>query len=303
MGKYILFIVVALIIGGGIWFYRLGGPAQLDLADRWWPGKTEFSGHVQKGSLNYDAYLPKGAGDDFPVHCGSRSHPTMIFFYGGSWRDGDRKSYGFVGRAFAARGFVTYVVDYRKAPQHRFPAFIKDAAAFIAKVREEPCNNPEKLYVMGHSAGAHIAAMVALDPQWLAAHGTDPSIIAGFIGLAGPYDFLPFTTDAARDALGRWPNPQETQPINYVRGNAPPMLLLTGDIDDTVKPRNSRALAEAITAKGGKAEVKIYPKVDHADIVMAISRAFRKKAPVIDDVMAFTKSVSQPFPSPKQSSR
>jgi acetyl esterase/lipase len=140
---------------------------------------------------------------------------------------------------------------------------------------------------MGHSAGAHIAAMVALDPQWLKAYGTDSSIIAGVIGLAGPYDFLPFTSDAARDALGHWPRPEETQPIHYARGDAPPMLLLSGDADTTVKPRNSKVLAQAISEKGGQAEVKLYPGVDHTDIIMAVSRPFRDKAPVIKDVIKF----------------
>ncbi len=305
MGKYFLFALIAMLIGGGIWFYRLGGPAQLDLADRLWFGKAEFSGRVRTASnygdtdnprQSYDVYFPPAYGKETPdENCLGPKYPSLIFFHGGSWRDGNRVDYGFVGRAFAARGFITYVADYRKAPSNPFPDFVQDTAALIATVHrslpENGCQDPKQIYVMGHSAGAHIAMMAALDPQWLAAHGTDPSIISGVIGLAGPYDFLPFTTDAARDALGQWPNPQETQPIHYARGDAPPMLLLSGEDDTTVRPRNSKILAQAITAKGGKAEVKIYPKVDHAGIVMAISRAFRKKAPVIKDVVAFTKAV------------
>lgn len=291
MGKTLLIIISLLLLGTGVWFYRLGGPAQLELADRLWPGKAEFTGQVNNNAQDYDLYLPANVGNDFPVHCGSRTHPTLIFFYGGSWRDGDRQSYGFVGRAFAARGFVTYVADYRKAPRHRFPAFIIDAAKVIAQVHKAPCTDPDRLFIMGHSAGAHIATMVALDPQWLAAEGLKPDIITGVIGLAGPYDFYPFTSEPARDALGKWPRPEETQPINYARGDAPPLLLLHGETDSTVKPGNSVRLAEAVAAKGGTAASKIYSSIDHADIVMAVARPFRKKAAVIDDVVSFTERV------------
>jgi acetyl esterase/lipase len=140
---------------------------------------------------------------------------------------------------------------------------------------------------MGHSAGAHIAMMAALDPQWLAADNLKPDIIKGVIGLAGPYDFLPLTTESSKIALGQWPDLTETQPITYARADAPPLLLLTGDKDTVVKPRNSKALGAKIDALGGKQQTKIYPGVDHADIVMAIARPFRKKAPVIADVVEF----------------
>jgi acetyl esterase/lipase len=292
MLKYALIALIVAMAGVAIWFIRLGGPAQLNLADRWWPGEPEFHGLVGRGA-NDDDYLPVEFGKGTPFeNCDGAKLPTLIFIHGGSWRDGDRRDYGFVGRAFAARGFITHVIDYSKLPQHRFPAFLKDVSKFIAEKHHNlppnGCQDPAKIYLMGHSAGAHIAAMVALDPQWLAAHNSDPSIIAGVIGLAGPYDFYPFTSDASKDALGHWPDWQETQPIHYARGDAPPMLLLHGDSDETVKPRNSKALAGAITDKGGVADVKIYKGVNHADIIMAIARPFRKKAPVIDDVIAFT---------------
>ncbi len=300
MGKTLLIVIVVLLLGTVIWFHRLGGPGQLELADRLWPGKPEFRGLVGLGA-NSDEYLPVEFGKGTPhEECDGPKLPTLIFIHGGSWREGSRKDYGFVGRAFAARGFITYIIDYRKLPEHRFPSFVEDAAKFIAdEHRNLPpngCQDPKQIFIMGHSAGAHIAAMVALDPQWLAAHDTDPSIIAGVIGLAGPYDFYPFTSDASKDALGHWPKPEQTQPITYARGDAPPMLLLSGANDTTVKPRNSQVLAKAITAKGGKAEVKIYPKIDHADIVMAVSRAFRKKAPVVEDVVGFMGKSKKPSP-------
>jgi acetyl esterase/lipase len=291
MLKYLLLTLFIAFAGIGIWFFRLGGPAQLELADRYWPGNKEFNGLVGLGRES-DVYLPLEYGKGTPSNeCDGRKFPTLIFIHGGSWRDGDRKSYGFIGRAFAARGIITHVIDYRKLPRNRFPVFVQDAAKEIAHIyRDMPpkgCADPKKIYLMGHSAGAHIAAMVALDPQWLVAEGLDSSIISGVIGLAGPYDFYPFTSDAAKEALGKWSEPAETQPITYAHKDAPPLLLLHGSRDETVKPRNSRVLADAIIEAGGKAQAKIYEGVDHADIIMAIARPFRKKAPIIEDAVAF----------------
>jgi acetyl esterase/lipase len=234
-----------------------------------------------------DIYLPKQNADS--------GSAVLIFFHGGSWHDGEREGYGFLGRAFAARGFVTVIADYRKAPSVRFPAFVQDTASAIAWVHANIVKydgDADRIFVMGHSAGAHIAMMTALDPQWLAANNLAPDVIKGVIGLAGPYDFLPLTTDSSKFALGQWPDLKETQPITYARGDAPPLLLLTGDKDTVVKPRNSKILSEAIQALGGQQQLRIYPDVDHADIIMAVARPFRQKAPVVSDVVNFIKAHS-----------
>lgn len=292
MIKYILLALLVATLSFGAWFYSKSDPQKLDFADRIWTGKAEYDGTPVIG-LPYgkderqklDVYTPTLKSKD--------AYPVLVFFHGGAWRDGERDGYGFLGRAFAARGIVTIIADYRKTPQVKFPAFVEDAASTIAWAHNNASKyqgDPAKLYIMGHSAGAHIAMMAALDKQWLARDGLDPSVIAGVIGLAGPYDFLPLTTDSSKLALGHWPKLEETQPITYARPDAPPMLLLTGDIDTVVKPRNSRILAARITELGGKAILKTYPKVDHAGIIMAVSRAFRNKADVLKDVTDFIKT-------------
>jgi acetyl esterase/lipase len=305
--KYTLLALFVILIGIAIWFFRLGGPAQLDLADRLYWGGGERKPAVVETNVHYgpdgdpaqvyDVYHPVAAGTT-GANCGGQTFPTLIFFHGGSWRDGNRHNYGFVGRAFAERGFYVVVTDYRKLPTSRYPDFIKDAARVIADIHKtpRPCADPSQLYLMGHSAGAHISMLAALDKQWLDQEDISSNIIAGVIGLAGPYDFLPFTTDAAKAALGKWPKPEETQPIHYARSDAPPLLLLHGDTDETVKPRNSTALAAAILTQKGQAQTKIYSGVDHADIIMAIARPFRQKATVLEDVVAFVKRRGEPSP-------
>jgi acetyl esterase/lipase len=287
MLKYALFALTAIVAGFGIWFWRLPGPHQLNLADRWWLGPAEHDAPPQVG-LSYgeharqrlDIYKPAGDG----------TKPVLLFFHGGSWRDGDRAGYGFVGRAFAARGFVTVIADYRKYPEVKFPDFVKDAAAATQWVHGNIARHggdPDRVFLMGHSAGAHLVSLVANDPQWLSLFGADDTIIKGTIALAGPHDFYPFTNEAAQAALGDWPDPEATQPISYVRADAPPMLLLHGEQDKTVKVRNSRMMAKAIEGKGGIVELKTYADIDHADIIMAVARPFRSKATIVEDVLSF----------------
>jgi acetyl esterase/lipase len=289
MIKYILLALLVAVFAFGGWFWMKTDPQKLDFVDRVAPGAAEHTAAPTVGIAygederqKLDIYVPEGKADN--------PYPVLVFFHGGAWRDGERDGYGFLGRAFAARGIVTVVADYRKAPKHRFPAFVEDTASAIAWVNANIAKHkgdPGKIHIMGHSAGGHLVAMVALDPQWLAAKGLETSVIKGIVGLAGGYDFLPLTTDSSKIALGQWPRLPETQPITYARADAPRMLLMTGDADTVVKPRNSKSLNAKINELGGQSELKIYPGVDHADIVMAIARPFRAKAPVIADVTAF----------------
>jgi acetyl esterase/lipase len=291
MTKYILITAFIAALIFAFWFKSWTGPQQLNFVDRIYPAASEGEYSAKTGIAfgederqKLDVYSPSGTAK------GRESHPVLVFFHGGSWRDGERGGYAFLGRTFAAKGFVTVIADYRKIPKHRFPTFVEDAAdaiAWSAKNAAQYKGDPARIFVMGHSAGAHIAMMAVLDPQWLARNGLNSGIIKGVVGLAGPYDFLPFDGPASKEALGHWPRPAETQPISYVRADAPPLLLLTGDIDDTVKPRNSTALAAAMTDVDGVASVKTYAGVDHYGIIMAVARPFRSKAPVVDDVTRF----------------
>ena len=224
-----------------------------------------------------DVWAPKG---------GQQKLPVIVFFYGGSWNSGLRDGYGFAARALAARGFVVVVPDYRLVPQVRWPAFVEDGAAAVRWTLANIAGSggdPGRVAVMGHSAGAHIALLLALDRRW----GVANSIKAA-VGLAGPYDILPLTAGGAADAaLGNAADLNDTQPIHFARKDAPPLLLLHGGKDTTVLPRNSQRLANAVTDLGGRAEVRLYPDVTHIGIVMALSKPFRGKASALDDASGF----------------
>ncbi len=227
-----------------------------------------------------DLYAPRGSGP----------WPLAVFFYGGSWNSGEKAGYGWLGRALAAQGFLAAIPDYRLVPQVRYPAFVEDAAAAIAEARRQAPRlggDPDRVLLGGHSAGAYIAAQVVLERRFLAEVGVPEKAVRAVAGLAGPYDFLPFDVNSTRAAFGAFGQPERTQPANLARGDAPPFWLATGDADETVRPRNSRILAERLRAAGGRAEVKIYPGVDHIGIALALSRPFRGRAPVLADMTAF----------------
>lgn len=224
--------------------------------------------------------------------------PVVIFFFGGSWYHGARDFYDFYGRAMAEQGFVVVIPDYRLTPKVRFPAFVEDGAAAVAWTRANIARyggDPARISLSGHSAGAHIAAMVTLDQRWLRRAGVPDGTVRSFVGLAGPYDFLPFTTDASKAAFGHEADPRITQPITFARKDAPPMLLLTGLDDTTVKPRNSVALTDAQSALGGEAIMFSYAGIDHSAIIQSFARPFRTKSTALADSVKFLKAHSQPL--------
>jgi acetyl esterase/lipase len=215
--------------------------------------------------------------------------PILVFFYGGGWDSGDRKDYGWAAQALAARGFVVFVPDYRLVPQVHFPAFIQDAAEATARASELAATyggDPARLGVIGHSAGAHLAMMIALDRRYMAAVD-QPTLIKAAAGLAGPYEFLPFDVAASRNAFGRAPDPTLTQPVTFARADAPPLWLGHGTDDVVVHDEDTTILCERMTAVGGRCEAKLYPGLNHADLIATFSPLFRKKAPVLDDVTGF----------------
>jgi acetyl esterase/lipase len=219
--------------------------------------------------------------------------PVVIFWYGGGWAKGDRASYAFAGRALAREGFLVVIPDYRKVPEVRFPAFLDDGAEAVAWVEGNIARHggdPERVAFMGHSAGAYQAVMLALDSQRLAEAGADPARVKAAVGLSGPYDFHPFTSDRAIAAMSHWPRPEETQPITFARADAPPLLLVTSDGDETVRPKNANNLGAKLRTLGAPVEVRNYGPLDHEEVVMALSVPFRAKGTVLADSVAFLKA-------------
>ncbi len=233
---------------------------------------------------------PRGTLDVYRPASATGSAPLVVFLYGGSWRTGSKAIYPFVAQPLAARGAVVVVPDYRLYPEVAFPRFLEDNARAVAWAFAHAAElgaDPRAVFIVGHSAGAYNAAMLALDPRWLGAVGVDRAQIAGVVGLAGPYDFLPITGRDIIPVFAPVGGGPASQPISYADGRNPPMLLLAGDADDTVRPRNTAALAARIQERGGPVESRIYPGVGHIGIITAFAPLFSGRVAVLDDVWSF----------------
>ncbi|RYX90116.1 MAG: alpha/beta hydrolase [Comamonadaceae bacterium] len=214
--------------------------------------------------------------------------PVVVFFYGGNWDAGKREEYRFVGEALASGGAITIIPDYRLYPEVTYPEFLRDNAAAMAWAFDharELGGDPARVYVMGHSAGAYNAAMLALDPRWL---GPRREQLAGFIGLAGPYDFLPIENPDTQRAFN-WPDtPRSSQPVEYVSAKAPRTLLIAANTDSLVNPvRNTVGLGNKLKAAGVDTTVIRYDNVNHVTLVASLGTPLRFLAPVRRDVLSF----------------
>ncbi len=237
---------------------------------------------ISYGPRRLDVYAPPGEPTGAPV---------LVFFYGGSWMRGSKDMYRFVGGAYADAGFVTVVPDYRLYPEVRYPTFLEDCAAACAWARRHAAafggDASRGLFVMGHSAGAYNAVMLGLDGRWLEGAGSSRSLLAGVVGLAGPYDFLPLDEPDTQAVFGHAGDLVSTQPVAHVDGTSPPMMLATGLKDTQVRPRNTRHLAERIQASHAPVTVHEYPGIGHLELIGAVAAPLRFLAPVFRDSIEF----------------
>jgi acetyl esterase/lipase len=237
-----------------------------------------------------DVYVPKNAA----------KRPVVVFWYGGAWTAGDKNDYRFVGAALAERGFVTVLPDYRLAPAIKFPDFLDDGAHAVAWVQKNIAQyggDPERVVLMGHSAGAHIAAFLALNDSYLKNAGARPEGIRGLIGLSGPYALVPNTLSLHTIFAAPYTT-KDWQPVKFVTRHAPPTLLFHGLDDSLVLPSNAEDLRDALHAAGVPVQAEFYPGRGHADTIAAIAWAARNRGPVLEDSTKFIERVtSQTDPS------
>lgn len=270
------------------------GPAVLSAVDRISGGGSdaELKAKVATGDHPQQKLLVWGPG---PEAARGESLPVLVFVHGGSWRSGDPASYDFIGRAFVPKGFIVVLAGYRLGEAGEYPAMLEDTARAIGWTSREVAKyggNPDKIVIAGHSAGAYNVVMAALEERWLAREGLTPGDISGVIGLAGPYDFFPFDSDSTKAAFGDASNPEETQPIAHVRPDAPPKLLIHGEKDTLVKPRNTRVLAQMIEEAGGKVSVRTYAEMEHNDPLISLAAPWRGNRDVADLIAQFALEVT-----------
>ena len=219
----------------------------------------------------------------------ARDAPVILFFYGGSWQFGSKNDYRFLGEALASKGYVVAVADYRVYPDVYYPDFVTDGALALRHLHAHAGRyggSAQKLYVAGHSAGAFIAMMLGADDRFHAEAGSKRGWIRGVIGIAGPYDFLPFTDEKIKAIFSRYPDAQ-TQPLAHITGKMAPVFLATGDEDDTVDPRNSHRVKAKLEKLGSPVEEHVYPGTGHIGIILSMAQGFRWKTPLREDIARF----------------
>lgn len=252
-------------------------------------GRGREREHDEPGGIPYGK-LPRQRLDVYAPEPGTRTnYPVVVYFYGGAWQSGHRSDSRGVAQALAAQGILTFAADYRLYPDAVFPGFLEDPAAAVRWARDharEFGGDPDRIFVMGHSSGAHMASMLATDPRYLAAHGISNTSLAGMIGLAGPYAVIP-TSDPHMDEIFPAALRQQALPIPFVTGKEPPMLLAAGTADTDVDPHNSDRFADALRAHGGAVELKKYPGFGHVTIIKTFLAMSTTDSPVLADVTAF----------------
>lgn len=219
--------------------------------------------------------------------------PLVIYFYGGGWSDGSKEEFEFVASSLTRAGLVVAIPDYSLYPDVVFPKYVEDSAAAVAWILENAGQfgaNTSRTYLMGHSAGAQIAALLAIDRRYLESEGGDPRKIVGLLGLSGPYDFLPLTEDNYLLKLFPESSREQAQAINYVSKDSPPTLLIHGGDDDIVEPGNSERLAAKLESFDVPVTMKNYAGVGHGRIVVALAPPLDFIASTLEDCIAFIRS-------------
>jgi len=230
-----------------------------------------------------DVYRPKNA---------SGKIPTIVFFYGGSWEEGTRDEYAFVGKSLAEMGFLVAIPDYRLYPRVKFPAFLEDGAQavrWVSDIAPSFGGRRDEIHLMGHSAGAYIASMLAINGKYLEGAGADRSILGRWAALSGPHAFYPSQISFVRPIFAGFTD-DEVRPISFVNPDTPPALLLHGKVDKTVYPDNSTKLAAALKKVGATAEAYIYPNVGHMPLIESLASPESRIAPALVEISAFLKS-------------
>jgi acetyl esterase/lipase len=280
-------LVAALVIVFGlVWS---GSALALSIMDPFNVGPAMDSGAVQLGNG-----IPYGAGprkvlDVYAPQNPNGPAPVLFFIYGGGWNHGDRADYQFVGRAFASRGFVVVIPDYRLYPAAKYPDFLNDNAQAMRWVEDNIAKyggDTSRVFMAGHSAGAYNAIMLALDNSYFHDAGVTLTVRA-VAGLSGPYDFYPFEYAEVQNTFGSAPNPEGTQPVNLVGPDDPPIFLASGTHDPIVRIQNSQNLARQLRAQGDWVTEKYYDGLGHMDVVFALGAMWRWRASVFDDMLAF----------------
>ncbi|EGN75454.1 esterase/lipase [Idiomarina sp. A28L] len=226
-----------------------------------------------------DLYLPAD---------GHYNEHVLVFVYGGAWDQGSKEQFEFVGQAFARLGYITLIPNYRLYPDAEFPAFVSDVAMAIGEMRNhlpKSCNLGSSIILAGHSAGAHTAALLAADNQYLNQNNAGDIEIAALLALSGPYD-LPLDHERVREKFGQVEG-NEANPIALATANMPPTLLIHGEADTVAEPAHAEKFQARLEELGVPVTMHLYSSTRHASVVASLASPLRFLTPVYADIQAY----------------
>jgi acetyl esterase/lipase len=240
-----------------------------------------------------DLYLPARKG-----------FPTVVFTYGGGWHTGGRKSVTPVGEKLQSLGFGCALVSHRLSPKDRFPAQAEDVAAAFAWVKQhiaEKGGDPRRVFLMGHSSGAHLSLLVAADPKYLGRHRLSPADVAGVVGLSTPTDLEPrkdgkgfgdvLMRGRGADVFSRDPTVmRDASPVRHVSRRLPPVLLVVGERDFPMLEGDGKAFVAKAKGAGAEAALFVARGRDHMGVVRSL---LDEKSPVRDRVLDFLRQAQE----------
>jgi acetyl esterase/lipase len=205
--------------------------------------------------------------------------PFALLVHGGGWSVGDKEQYGAVGERLAEEGVVAAIANYQLSPAAKHPTHAEDVARAVAWCCRHAADygaDAERFCLVGHSSGAHLAALVMLDPTYLAAHGLKSSLIRGFVGVAGVgYDLdahyatpqlMPFFEPVFGSDSSRW---AQAAPMRYVTPAAPTCLLIHGLSDTEAPPASTEVFAASLRKAGVPTELALLPGEGHISVMFA----------------------------------
>lgn len=261
--------------------------------------RTKDVAYVDAGAPDFDAkrhlldvYAPRQKS--------APARPVVVFIHGGAWDSGSKNLYSFIGRRLAKQGLVAVVVSYRLAPAVQVPAMADDCARALRWVTQhiaEHGGDPSRIFVMGHSAGGGLAALLATDNRLFAQLGLATNPIKGVIlddpGGLDMFDYLQKMEYPGDETylipFGKEPAVwREVSAMYHVRADSPPVLLYAGERTYPSIASSTRKFQKRLQELGLKHEFKILPGKKH---VAMVTQLFWQNNVIYRDLLTFVGAV------------
>jgi acetyl esterase/lipase len=273
----------------------------VNLARTWWMGRNFYDDYERltrdivfdpAKTVRLDVYAPTSEGD----------HPVLFFVHGGSWKDYDKKLFAPVAMKLLPEGMVVVIPDYTLHPDAQYEQMADEVAAALSWTLDnidQYGGDPARVVVAGHSAGAHLGALAVMDPRFLEAYGHSGDEVCSLIGMSGVYDVQAEydywmekgeEPEVMLEVMGGTGNFAQASPLRYVRAGLPPVLLIHGELDETVPAQISVAFDQALRAAGTQSALRLYPMAGHSDYLFAA--LVDDDAPVLVDIVEFVDACS-----------